>query len=153
MDEGNREGLQSGLLRPDGSRKASYDAVKTAIARAQTGCAGRTARWAPENGVVGAEVAFAGLRARLAAEEEITFTAGIFRAGSSRSRIARSLASAGRSTAVGTARGRARAYYKVQVRPPRVFLTEGRYVYAIKVTAAMNPARTSVFLSPGFQIR
>ena len=153
MDEANREGLQSGLLRPDGSRKPSYDAVKAAIARARTGCAGRTARWAPASGVVGAEVAFTGLRARLAAEEEITFTAGIFRAGNSRSRIARSLASASGSTAVATARGRARAYYSVPVRPPRVFLTEGRYVYAIRVTAAMNPARTSVFVSPGFEIR
>jgi hypothetical protein len=48
VDEADRGGLQSGLVRAGGSRKPAYDAVKAAIAEARTqGCAGRPVRWSP----------------------------------------------------------------------------------------------------------
>jgi hypothetical protein len=158
MDESNREGLQSGLLRPDGSRKPSYDAVKAAIARAQTGCAGKAARWEPATSVIGAHVNFDGLQARLAAEEETTFSAGLFRVTGAltkagRTAISRSLASA-RAPARETvaARGSVRAYYSRLVRARVGTLAPGTYVHAVKLTAATNPARSSIFVSPPFAI-
>jgi hypothetical protein len=159
VDEANREGVQSGLIRPDGSRKPSYAAVKSAIARAAQGCEGRPVRWAPTAVVVGSQVSFGRDGPRLSAEEEATFTAGAFRVSRSltdagRSEIARSLASADATARAATAAGgRARAYYTVRVRGLRTALAPGKYVYAVRLRAAMNPARTSVFVSQPFEIR
>jgi hypothetical protein len=152
MDEANREGLQSGLLRPDGSPKPSYEAVKVAIARAREGCQGRPARWMPASGVVGAQATFRGLLTHVSAEEEATFSAGIFRADAGRPAIARALASTGGSKAVVAAQGRTRAYERVRVRTPAVWLKRGTYVYAVRLRAAMNPSRTSFFVSAPVRI-
>ncbi|MDQ4030465.1 MAG: hypothetical protein M3168_05430, partial [Actinomycetota bacterium] len=47
IDEAERARFQSGLLRIDRTRKASYWPVRAAIARAQRGCARRPAGWRP----------------------------------------------------------------------------------------------------------
>jgi hypothetical protein len=158
MDEPNREGLQSGLVRPDGSRKPSYDAVKDAIARAQSGCDGRAVRWTPAASVIGAHADFGALGARVSAEEEIVFRAGIFRVSggltrAGRTEIGRSLAgNRAPRTAVVAAEGTVQAYFDRLVRVPRGRLAPGTYVHAVKLSAAMNPARSRLFVSAPFAV-
>jgi hypothetical protein len=157
VDEPNREGLQSGLMRPDGSRKPSYQAVKDAIARAQSGCDGKAVRWTPATSVIGARVDFSALGARVSAEEETTFRAGIFRVSggltpASRTAIGRLLAGTrGPRTVVATS-GTVRAYFNRLVRVPRGVLAAGTYVHAVKLSAAMNPARSRLFVSAPFAV-
>jgi hypothetical protein len=158
MDEPNREGLQSGLLRPDGSRKPSYEAVKDAIARVGTGCEGKPVRWAPTTSVIGARVRFSALGAQISAGEETTFRAGLFRVSggltpAGRSAIGRSLAGARAPRAAeAAASGTVRAYFNRLVRVPRGAVEPGTYVHAIKLSAAMNPARSILFVSPRFTV-
>ena len=45
VDETNLSGFQSGLLRPDGSRRPVFDAVQQAIA---AGCTGAQSSWQPQ---------------------------------------------------------------------------------------------------------
>lgn len=159
VDEANREGVQSGLIRADGSRKPSYAAVKAAITRAGQGCDGRPVRWAPSAAVIGGKVNFGPGGPRLSAEEEATYTAGLFRVTGSlgeagRTAIVRSLASAHvPSRATAATEGRVRAYYNVRVRSLLGAAAPGRYVFGVRLRAAMNTARTSVFVSPAFTVR
>jgi hypothetical protein len=147
VDEANREGVQSGLVRPDGSRKPSFESVKEAIGRAQRGCAGKPVQWSPARGVIGAHVDFHALGVRVSAAEEATYSARVFRA----SRSLASVRSGGRASA--TADGTVKAYYTVQVPSLRRALSPGRYVYAVRLAAATNAARTSVFVSRPFRVR
>jgi hypothetical protein len=165
IDEHERGGLQSGLVRIDNTRKPSYQAVKEAIAEARSkGCTGKPVRWAPSTTVTGANVEFGALgkgtpSVRVSAEEETSYVAGIFRAPAqltdeSRGAIARSLASAERpAEALATRRGTLKAYYKFEVRTPApARLGAGTYVYALRLTSWANPNRTSVFVSSPFQL-
>jgi hypothetical protein len=163
VDEADRGGLQSGLVRADGSRKAAYDVVRAAIAEAQArGCTGKPVRWAPAATVAGAGLTFGELgrgapSARVVAEEQADYTAAVFRAPERLTRaaqgsIARSLASAARpGQALASSRGTLRAYYEHRVRTP-ARLEPGRYVYAVRVTAWANPDRESVFVSAPFRV-
>jgi hypothetical protein len=163
VDESDLGGLQSGMVRVDGSRKPSYAAVKEAIAEAATkGCTGKPVRWAPSTAVTGANVEFGLLgrgtsSVRLATEEQASYVAGIFRAparpnAAGRIAIARSLASTAKTgDAIATTRGMLRAYYKVNVRTP-ARLVPGSYVYALRLTSWANPSRTSVFVSSPFRV-
>ena len=158
VDESDRGGLQSGLVRVDGTRKASYDAVRAAIAEAKArGCAGTPVRWSPSSAVVGPKVSFGALgrgtpSARVRVEEEAGYTAAVFRADTEKSAIRRSLASrSSPSGAVATTRGTLRAYYDRLVRTPAK-LPPGSYVYAVRLTAWANPDRKSVFVSAPFRV-
>jgi hypothetical protein len=164
IDEDDRAGLQSGLLRVGGARKPSFEAVKAAIATAQSkGCVDKPVRWAPSSAVTGANVEFGELgvgapSVRMNVEEDVSYSAGIFPAtgattDAGRNAIARSLASVRKpATALATTRGEAKAYYKLVVRTPAKKLPPGTYVYALKLTAWANPNRTSVFVSSPFEL-
>lgn len=164
IDEDDRAGLQSGLLRVGGARKPSFEAVKAAIAQAQSkGCVDKPVRWAPSGAVTGPNVTFGDLGAgspsvRITAEEDVSYSAGIFPAASAatdagRDAITRSLASTRRPrAAVATSRGLAKAYYKLLVRTTAKKVAPGTYVYALRLTAWANPARTSVFVSSPFEL-
>jgi hypothetical protein len=164
IDEHERGGLQSGLLRIDSTRKPAYAAVQAAIAEARArGCTGKPVRWAPSTSVIGVNVEFGPLgtgtaSVRVSAEEEIAYSAGVFRAPArlteaSRGAIARSLAATERpAEALATKRGTLRAYYKVVVRTPAPRLAAGSYVYAVRLTSWANPGRTSVFVSSPFRV-
>ena len=163
VDEADRGGLQSGLVRVDGARKPSYEVVKAAIAEARTrGCPGRVVRWTPSSTVVGASVAFGELgrgvpTARVAAEEQAEYTAAIFRAPerltqARRGAIARSLAAGARpADALASTSGTLRAYYAKQVRTP-ARLEPGVYVYALRLRAWASRERTSVVVSAPFRV-
>jgi hypothetical protein len=74
-DDGLRTGFQAGLLRADGTPRASADAVQAAIAATAGGCAGAVVHWKPRSAVAGARVAVgaraAGITARITAGEDV----------------------------------------------------------------------------------
>jgi hypothetical protein len=164
IDEDDRAGLQSGLLRVDGARKPSFEAVKAAIAEARSkGCTGNPVRWAPSEAVTGANVEFGALgvgapSVRINVEEDVSYSAGIFLAAGAttddgRDAITRSLASARKPVAaLSTSRGEAKAYYKLRIRTSARKLAPGTYVYALRLRAWANPDRTSVFVSSPFEL-
>lgn len=51
-----------------------------------------------------------------------------------------------------SAQGEVRAYYTRLVKFPTRRLRPGWYAYAIRVTAAMNPGRTSFFMTKPFRV-
>ena len=163
QDDANLERFQSGLRRADGSARPSYAAVRKAVAKARRGCAGKRIAWHHATGVIGRRVEFrtgTGQQSRLrrswgftaTAAEEATYTAAIFPAGSP-SGFARSLAGKNAPGAIAVTSGRIRAGWRPRLRFPATYLSPGRYVYAVRLRASMNPRRTSVLVSRSFQVR
>lgn len=161
QDEADLARWQSGLERVDGSHRPSYDTVKQTIAQTHGNCDGTPTPWTHTSRVVAPWTQWGNVyRIKrptwkrwtfvAAAREEATFRAGIFRAGTPRSKIVRSL-SRGRPRPVLATSGRIKAKSRVVVFPSRR-LARGRYVYAIRMQATMNPARTILFVSPVFGV-
>ena len=166
VDEVALAGFQSGLIRADGSRRASYDSVKAAIADSGGECLGREAGWKHMTTVDGVRANFAArMQTRygfaVTADEGATFRAGIFRAGAKRglaerdrdaigSALARNGAAAG---LVSRASGAVRAYWQNDVAFAARSLAPGRYVYAVRIAAETNPGRTSVLVGEPFRVR
>jgi hypothetical protein len=140
MDEPNLDRWQAGLIRADGTPRASYDAVKQTLAQTGGRCPGRMTSWRHSNTVEGPSAVFPRdrrLPSRVAswsflarAEEDALFDAGIYRFNGRRGKLV--LAESGRLDAHSTRFVRFRSR---RLRP-------GRYVYSINFRAAMNPART-----------
>lgn len=161
-DDPDLERYQSGVRRADGSARPAYAAVRAAAARARRGCAGKQVTWRHATGVVGARARF-GLGARVAsrqrkswgfnvtAAEEVSYVAAIFRATAS-ARVRR-LASPRAPGAVTSTAGRIRAGWNPRLRFVPRSLKPGRYVYAVRLRASMNPRRTSVLVSRAFVVR
>ena len=159
-DDANLERFQSGLRRADGSARPAYAAVRTAVAKARRGCSGKRIAWHHATGVIGRRAEFrAGLASRMrrnwgftvTAAEEATYTAAIFPAASASSSI-RSLAVKGAPGAVLVTSGKVRAGWKPRLRFPAQYLKPGRYVYAVRLRASMNPRRSSVLVSRSFEV-
>jgi len=154
LDEPDLAGWQSGLERIDGSHRPSYDAVKTAIAQTHGNCQQGTTTWRHTATVVRPRVSW-GLLRRTArwtkwrisagAGEEALYRAGIFKAGTSKRAIARSLTS-GRPRAKLTATGTIKAKTRTIAFPSRR-LRRGRYVIAIRMRSTMNTGRAKLFIS------
>ena len=165
VDEAERSRFQSGLLWVDGARKASFASVQRAIAASGGRCLGQPVSWRHATSVVGAKVDFGKLGKssrkrsywsfRASAAEDADYRAGIFRLGRrvDAGAIRRSLASSPSATQVVGTGGLVRAGYNALVRTPRRRLAPGRYVYAIRMAAAMNGERTSFFVSDPFVVR
>src|SRR5215210_5841080 len=167
VDEPDLDRWQAGLIRADGSRRPSYGAVKSALARGLARCNRRPARWRHTTKVVGATARY-GERRRSASETSWTFVAAseessLFRAamyrlagrGLSASKRARLRAAVGvrRSPKpVFSARGKVRAHTGAFVRFPRKRLSSGYYVFAIRMSAEMNPSRQSTLISKPFAV-
>ena len=161
-DDADLERYQSGVRRADGSPRPAYAAVRTAAARAKRGCAGKQVSWTHATRVVGARAQFAtgaGVASRLrkswgfnvTAAEEVSYVAAIFPAAAS-ARV-RSLASPRAPGAVTMTVGRVRAGWNPRLRFLPRFLKPGRYVYAVRLRASMNPRRSSVLVSRAFVVR
>jgi hypothetical protein len=154
MDEPDLSKWQSGLERIDGSHRQSYDAVKTAIAQTHGNCTQGMVSWRHSGTVVLPKLAW-GPRRRTArwkrwrfnagAGEEALYRAGIFKAGTSRRTILRSL-SRGRPRPVLSARGTIKAKTRTVAFPSRR-LKRGRYVMAIRMSPTMNTGRATLFIS------
>jgi hypothetical protein len=150
-DEPNLDRWQAGLMRADGSRRPSYDAVKTALAETGGNCAGRARSWRHSRTVDGANAVFPNDR-RLptrvvewsflaSAAEDAVFEAGLYRLAGSR-RAGRALGKSGQLNARVTR----------FVRFPSRRLPPGRYVYSIRFRAAANRTRTRRITSRPFTV-
>jgi hypothetical protein len=151
---------QSGLERVDGSHRPSYDAVKQTLAQTHGNCLGEPLVWSHTAQVISP---FVGWRVRgrvkrrrtswhfsAGADEEVTYRAGIFKARTSRRSISRSLSS-GRPKPVLSTKGKINARTMSLGFPARR-LKPGRYVFAIRMAATMNRARTSLYVSRAFTV-
>jgi hypothetical protein len=163
-DDADLERYQSGIRRADGSARPAYAAVRTAVAKAKKGCAGgRYVRWKHAYGVIGARANF-GLGAGLAswlrkswgfnatAREESSYVAAIFPAATPKATVRR-LASKQSVGALMTTVGRVRADFNPRLRFPLRHLRKGRYVYAVRLRASMNPRRSTMLVSRVFTVR
>jgi hypothetical protein len=162
-DEPNLDRWQSGLIRADGSKRPSYDAVKKAIADTGGRCAVPPIAWRHKTTVVGASLKLGYLGSRPAtlvarSQEDALLRAGLFRVGASRlssaarRTIARSLANA-RSRPLAAVNVLVSANKKKTVRLPRATLRSGWYVAAVRLGAWANPTqRANVWFSTAFRV-
>jgi hypothetical protein len=164
IDEVDLGRFQTGLLRIDGSERASYDSMRASIASAPS-CGPLTA-WSHTTSVVGAQAIF-GTRnqpARRAvfgisatAAEDAVAKAGIFRVPGSNAMpktrdIERSLASRGGVTKpVLTVLKEVKAGYTPRMEFRRR-LAPGHYVFAVRLTSMMNPNRSQTLISKSFKV-
>jgi hypothetical protein len=128
VDEASLAAWQSGVVLPDGTRRASYAAVKGAIA--QNGqCRGTPKSWRHTEQVVGAAADFSGLRSSffVKAQEGFSYDVSVLR-GSKRVTGAR-----------GTGQENTGTLFKL----PR--LAPGSYRIVVKLSAETNAQRTSTF--------
>jgi hypothetical protein len=137
-DEPDLDRWQSGLVRADGSRRPSFDAVKAAMAQTNGNCTGQMRSWRHSTTVAGAKVRFPAKRVLPArrltlamvvnAEEDAAVEASLYR-GRKRVMQKRSSVRAYRSSIV---------RFSTRFRP-------GRYTFKVRLRAAMNPSRTRSF--------
>ncbi|MGH2922267.1 MAG: hypothetical protein ACRDKU_09400 [Gaiellaceae bacterium] len=139
-DEPDLDRWQSGLMRADGSPRASYHSVKATLAQTGGRCTGRMQGWKHSLTLEGVSAQFPKLgrlpsRANswslvARAEEDALFDAGIHRFNGRR------------GARVLTATGQLEGHKGRLVRLPSRRLAPGRYVFSIRFRATMNPART-----------
>ncbi|HEY7397261.1 MAG TPA: hypothetical protein VH538_03085 [Gaiellaceae bacterium] len=160
IDETQLGGFQSGLERADGSKRPSYDTVKTALA-AGARCAGARVAWKHANTVVGARALF-GSSKKAHWWKQRVWSFGV-RVGEDATYRASIVPAAGRGTlSVRQARkvkpvlqthGYAKAAWTPLVRFPLKRLAPGRYAYMVVLRAAVAPARQRVLVSRTFVVR
>jgi hypothetical protein len=160
LDETPLDRWQSGLERVDGSHRPSYDSVKQTIAQTGGNCLGKAVTWRHAPAVVLPTATWGSLtrqprgrklwRFRVSAGEEATYVAGLFKAGPTKAAIAKRLAG-GRPKPLLLTKGTIKATNKL-VSFPAHKLKPGRYVYAIRMSATMNPQRVSVLASRPFTV-
>jgi hypothetical protein len=171
IDEHDLDRFQSGLIRADGSLRASYFAVKARIAELMgedgVQCSTRSISWRPTTSVVGAGVRFWtnarrsevgetewGFAAR--ATEDARWQAELLPVDGPEGLSGRQRAALAwpenrkRGTSLESA-GNLRAYVATQVTMPTDRVALGWYVRVVRLTAAMNPERMSLFVSPVFR--
>jgi hypothetical protein len=139
IDEADRDRLQTGLRRADGTMKPAANAVKDAIAG---GCAAATVRWRHSTTVDGASVTWkpkAGYLFFAKAFEEAAFTAT---ATPTKAALKRARALKQKLKAV-RLKGKLKAYVGRGIKFKAILQKNaGNYTYKVKVTAALNLART-----------
>ncbi len=128
VDENSLPAWQSGVVLPDGTRRASYAAVKAAIAQNRQ-CYGEVHSWRHAAGVVGATASFGGLGRSfvLRASEGFRYDVGVYR-GTKRV-----------TGAAGDGNENGATLFKL----PR--LGRGSYRVAVRLRAEIDPQRTSAF--------
>jgi hypothetical protein len=170
VDEPDLARWQAGLLRADGSLRPSYSAVKSLLAASGASCAGSPLTWTHTATVLGSRATFPSRRTlpkafrawgfTVGVQEDAKFVAGLFRlprapaASQWRSLISRSLAGK-KPVAIGPAlrlTGRAKAPFGRSITFKRRTLKPGYYVYGIRLTAEMNPARASFLMGKPFRL-
>ena len=166
MDDSNLAQWQSGLIRADGSHRPAYDSVKQAIASTAGRCGSQMRSFQHTMSVEGANVTFqlgrkparaTAFSFTATAEENATVDARIIRVASKKglSGAQRNAVSASfplTSAAVSAATGKVQARWVPVVQFPSKRLKPGWYVYAVKLSAELNPDRTSTFASGAFRV-
>jgi hypothetical protein len=167
VDEPDLERWQAGLIRADHTRRPSFGAVQSALSRGLARCRRRPTTWRHTTKVVGATARF-GERRRSASDTSWSFTAAseeasIFRAAmyrlpgrrfsaAQRKQVRAAVGRHRMPRPVFSARGKARAHNGAFIRFPRKRLPHGTYVFAVRLSAEMNPARQSVLVSKPFAV-
>jgi hypothetical protein len=168
-DEADLSRWQAGMVRADGTRRPSYDAIKGELATSNGACVGTPATWSHAPGVVGVAPRFDRRKVMdarfrkwgfsLMNEENASFTAGLFRQTAAKQTAAwktlvtRTLA--GRTSGVKATlklSGKAKAPWGRTVTFRQTRLKPGYYAYAIRLAAEMNPARISIVFGPTFRL-
>jgi hypothetical protein len=169
VDDPNLDRWQSGLIRANGTRRPSFDSVKTAIARTGGRCGGVTTAWRHATTVVGPSAKFTFKRRVVATKrmwtmvatalEAAKYNAGIFRVarartptGKARTKIQRALLRAKPKGAALSRNGLVPAYREAVIRFPKKTLKPGNYVYAVQLFAETNVTRKSFFVSKAFVV-
>jgi hypothetical protein len=159
-------GFQSGELYADLAHKQSYDAVKSKIASAhgqcQGGISGISQAWSHTSSVVGAQAFFGGPGSSATSQpsarpatskywaisfttgEDANWTVGLYKVSGP--------TAAPSGTAVLTAQGTSHAYFKPLAKLSGKALATGWYAYTLQLAAAVNPTRTSSFVSKPFAV-
>jgi hypothetical protein len=140
-DEADLDRWQAGLVRADGTRRPSFEAVRAAMAQTGGNCPGKMRSWRHSTTVEGARVRFPSDRVLPArrltlamvanADEDAVVEASLYR-GKRRMARQRTTVKAYRSRIV---------RFSTRFRP-------GRYTFRVTLRAAMNPARTKSFSAP-----
>ncbi len=168
-DETDLSRWQAGILRADGTRRPSYDAVKSELATSKGACAGTPVTWSHVTGVVGVKAKFDRRKVMdarfrkwgfsLTNAENANFVAGLFRQTAAKpsakwkSLVTRTLSSRpGGVKAALRLTGRTKAPWGRTVTFRQTRLKPGYYAYAIRLAAEMNPARASVVFGPSFRL-
>lgn len=167
VDETDRTRFQSGFLAAGLAARPVVAAVKQALAETAGGtkCTGTPVDWIREGGVVGFDPGFpadgrtvwGSARVwgfRPIAEEDATFSAGVFPVGVTAADAGRSLATRGRVLdfpPVVTVKGSMKAMLK-RVATFGLAGKSGTYVYAISVTSTTNPTRSETAVSQPFTV-
>jgi hypothetical protein len=160
VDEPDLDRWQAGLIRADGTFRPAYGAVKTTFAETQGRCGGKRQLWRHTETVLGAKAKFPSMGRfqqaknrywafNATAEENARFQAGILRAGTSRSAMARQLARGGGLLRTS---GLLNAYWTPLIKFPGRTLPRGKYVFGLRLAAEMNPSRTATFVSRPFRV-
>jgi len=162
LDEPLLSRWQSGLERIDGSHRPSYDRVKQVIADTDGSCRGDSlVGWTHTAGIVAPRVIFGDLKRKrttrntkwsftAGAKEEAVFRAGIYPVGTTKKTIAKLLVKSNPKARLATS-GLIKAKNRVVAFPKRK-LKKGRYVFAIRMQATMNPSRVTVVVSSAFRV-
>jgi hypothetical protein len=166
IDQQDLRRYQSGLLRIDGSKRPSFDSVRGAIPQLGN-CAARR-KWRHTEHVIGARVDFGNTRSvrafqtvfgvSVTAGEDATAKAGLFSVKAPDAAISKkSLAAALERPPVAggpllseVRRVRARFLPRLEVHGT---LAPGFYRWVVRLRAAMNPARASLFVGPVIRVR
>ena len=155
VDEIPLEGFQTGLLRADWTTRPAYNAVVQALDGTRGGCLGTVVHLKHTTGVVGAALALGkrgrSWRATARAEEDVDYTAGVVRVGSSRidrRSVVRALAQGSPPEVPFGVDGELHAYWNQVFRFPVGALPPGRYVLAVRLSASLAPQRTALFVKP-----
>ncbi len=139
IDEADRDRLQTGLLRADGTIKPAANAVKDAIA---AGCAATHVGWRHSTTVAGASGTWkpkAGYLFFAKASEDATLTAT---ATPTKTALQRAKALRQKLKTL-TLKGKLRAYLGHGIKFKAIKPNDAsRYTYKVKLTATLNPART-----------
>jgi hypothetical protein len=144
-DEGDRDRMQTGLARADGTNKSAVSTVRRSV---DAGCNGAPTSWTHATTVTGAAVTWQPTRAgvfSMKAGEDFSYSASILRLGG-----ARTVARAKDGVAVRTLRGIGKAYWTVPIRFAGPSLPPGRYAYTVTMRSAINPERVSAYVGRTF---
>lgn len=141
LDEADLDRFQSGLLRADWTKRPAYASVRSAIAATKGRCSGAMARWTHTERVQGVRVRFGPSVVQVHVGEEAQASVEVFPADVRRPAIL---------AAMSRARGgeRLRANRDVALGFGVKTLAPGRYVVAVRLRAAVNPARTTTLVGP-----
>jgi hypothetical protein len=166
IDESDRDRFQSGAIRADGTRRASYDSVAEAVAGTGTGtrCLGAAVSWLPLTVVSGAAVTFKPATPKRVAfdayaEESTAVVAGVYRVTGAaplsfdaQTPFVRELTGAKGPKRALTLKDTVKAFYHRNL-AFKGKLKRGFYVTAVVLKAETSTARQTSFVSTPFQVR